>query len=118
MPNEQAILEVAGLTADGVALSEALLGGDLTEARFRAHLIARRASAPHLCDVQEAAMHVVRLLGAPDKQPNKGYALAVMELSGALDQALAATAMRSGECSRQGERGMPEWSTGSPISRQ
>lgn len=95
IPNEQAILDVAGLTADGVALSEALLGGDLTEAPFRAHLIARRASGPHLCDVQEAAVDVVQLLGGPGKPPNDGYALAALELSGALDQAMAATAMRS-----------------------
>jgi hypothetical protein len=93
MPEEKAILDVAGLTMDGVALSDALLAGDLPEARFRAHLIARHASGPRLGDVQAAAVDVLRLLGKPGNLPMPGYPLAVLELSGSLDRAL--TLMRA-----------------------
>nr|WP_063572197.1 hypothetical protein [Luteibacter rhizovicinus] len=93
MPDEQAILDVAGLTMDGVALSDALLAGDLSEARFRAHLIACHVSTPSLSGVQAAAVDVLRLLGKSGTLPVAGYALAVLELSGSLDRAL--TLMRA-----------------------
>ncbi|HEY4293064.1 hypothetical protein [Luteibacter sp.] len=62
MPNEQAILEVAGLLVDGVAVSEALLTGDLVEARFRARLVADGASLHGMPRVEAKAFNVVRPL--------------------------------------------------------
>lgn len=88
MSHDGAVLDLAGLTIDGVALSDALLSGDLSEARFRATLIARHASGPALRDVRAAAVEVVRLLGEPGNPPTAGYALAILELSGALDRTL------------------------------
>jgi hypothetical protein len=88
MPNEQAILEVAGLIVDGVAVSEALLAGDMEEARFRTRLVVGHARLHGMTEVQAAAVELVRLLGKTGNQPTAGYASAVVELSEALDRAL------------------------------
>jgi hypothetical protein len=89
MPNEQAILEVAGLLVDGVAVSEALLAGDLVEARFRAHLVADGASIHGMPRVEARAFEVVRLLGENNDPPHPGYAEAVVDLSEELDRVIA-----------------------------
>lgn len=88
MPNEEAILEVAGLLVDGVAVSEALLAGDVVEARFRARLVADYAATYGMTHVHVAAAEVVRLLGNADHPPVADYARAVLDLSRELDQAL------------------------------
>jgi hypothetical protein len=89
MPNEQAILEVAGLLVDGVAVSEALLVGDLVEARFRARLVADGASLHGMPRVEAKAFNVVRLLGDVNQRPLPGYAEAIVELSEELDRTIA-----------------------------
>jgi hypothetical protein len=89
MPDEEAILEVAALIVDGVAVSEALLAGDIVEARFRAQMVANYANAHGMHAVQTAAVKVVRLLGDGSHPPLPGYAQAVLDLSEALDRALA-----------------------------
>jgi hypothetical protein len=82
------IVDVAGLVIDAAALSEALLAGDLSEARFRAALVASCSEQCGLDGVQVAAFEVVRLLGAPGQPPLPGYAQAVLALSDELGQAL------------------------------
>lgn len=89
MSREEDILEVAGLLVDGVAVSEALLADDLTEARFRARLVAGHASRHSMTEVEAAAVEVVRLLGDETHPPLPGYAQAVLDISGELDKALA-----------------------------
>lgn len=88
MSDGEAVPNVAALVVDGVALSESLLAGDLSEARFRAHIIARHAVGSHLRDVHSTAAEVVRLLGEPGNPPKPGYALGVLAFSEALDRAL------------------------------
>jgi uncharacterized Ntn-hydrolase superfamily protein len=89
MPDEEAILEVAALIVDGVAVSEALLAGDVVEARFRAQMVAAHAHGHGMRGVQAAAVKVVRLLGDGSHPPLPGYAQAVLDLSEALDRVLA-----------------------------
>jgi hypothetical protein len=89
MPNERAILEVAGLLVDGVAVSEALLAGDLVEARFRARLVADSASLHGMPRVEARAFEVVRLLGESNHPPLPGYAEAIVSLSEELDRVIA-----------------------------
>jgi hypothetical protein len=86
---ENHILEVAGLIVDGVAVSEALLAGDIVEARFRAGLVADRASIHGMPRVEAKAFEVGRLLGEMNQQPLQGYAEAIVELSEELDRAVA-----------------------------
>ncbi|MGY3231145.1 hypothetical protein ACVWWJ_002629 [Luteibacter sp. HA06] len=62
MPDEEAILEVAALIVDGVSVSEALLAGDILEARFRAQMVAAHALGHCMNGVQAAAVKVIRLL--------------------------------------------------------
>jgi hypothetical protein len=88
MPNEEAILEIAGLIVDGVAVSEALLAGDLVEARFRSSLVAGQASLYGMSRVEVRAFEVVRLLGDANHPPLPGYAEAVLKLSEELDRVL------------------------------
>lgn len=89
MTDEQAILEIAGLIVEGVAVSEALLAGDAMEARFRAQLVADHAGIHGLPRVEAKAFEVVRLLGEGDCPPLPGYAQAVVDLSDELDRVIA-----------------------------
>lgn len=89
MPNEQAILEVAGLLVDGVAVSEALLAGDLVEARFRARLVADHASIHGMLRVEAKAFEVACLLGEGNRPPLPGYAEAIFDLWDELDRVIA-----------------------------
>jgi hypothetical protein len=88
MTDEQAILEIAGLIVDGVAVSEALIAGDLQEARFRAHMVADHASIHGLPRVEAIAFEVVRLLGEGNRPPLPGYAEAIDDLSEELDRVI------------------------------
>lgn len=89
MRDDDLILDTAELLVDAVALSQALLDGDLSEARFRARLIATKAPAIGFDEVHVAAVRVIDRLGTPGGQPLPGYAAAVMELSGKVEQAAA-----------------------------
>jgi hypothetical protein len=89
MPNEGAILEVAGLVADGVAVSEALLAGDLVEARFRSRLFTDHASIHGIPRVDAKAFEVAPLLGEANHPPLPRYAEAALKLSEELDRVLA-----------------------------
>ena len=81
------VLEAATLIVEAVALNEALLEGDLTEARFRAGFISSRSPAAGYERVQHAATHLVQVLGEPGERPQPGYGAAVLELSRALEGA-------------------------------
>jgi len=89
MPPEDVVLDIAGLLADAVVLCEALLAGDLVEARFRARLVAGNARVLGLDDVQVSAAAVGLFLGAVGKAPLPGYAQAAFQLSEHLQQALS-----------------------------
>lgn len=89
MPDEQAILEAAELLIEAVALSEALLEGDLTEARFRAGQLVEKPAVTNNPDLRASAGRVVSLLGAPGCYPLPGYADAVVDLTDRLEQAAA-----------------------------
>jgi hypothetical protein len=52
-------------------------------------MVASHANAHGMHAVQTAAVKVVRLLGNGSQQPLPGYAQAVLDLSEALDRALA-----------------------------
>lgn len=63
MTNGDAILQHAEIIVEAVALSQAMLDGDLQEARFRARLIATKADMAGLGAVGRAAGRVVDRLG-------------------------------------------------------
>jgi hypothetical protein len=88
IPNQQAILDVAGLIVDGVAVSEASLAGDIVEARFWARLVADHARIQSLPRVEAKAFELARLLRKSHDSPLSGYARAVLDLSEELDRAL------------------------------
>lgn len=87
MSEDDAVLDAAELLVDGVALSEALLAGDQSEARFRARLIAAKAPLAGYQEVHVAAVQVLDLLGLPGHRPQAGYAQAIVTLSVAIEQA-------------------------------
>lgn len=89
MPDEQAILEAAELLIEAVALSEALLEGDLTEARFRAGHLTEKPGVATNPNLRASAERVVSLLGPPGTHPLPGYADAVVDLTDRLEQAAA-----------------------------
>ncbi|SFW28267.1 hypothetical protein [Luteibacter sp. UNCMF366Tsu5.1] len=89
MIEDDAVLDAADLLLDAVALSEALLDGDLSEARFRARPLATKASAAGYAEVHAAAVQVVDLLGLPGHRPQAGYAAAVVTSSATVEQAAA-----------------------------
>lgn len=85
--NEDAILQHAEIIVDAVALGQAMLDGDLQEARFRARLIATNADIAGLSDVGRAVGRVVDLLGRGSTAPRPGCGQAIEALSVAIDQA-------------------------------
>lgn len=89
MQDEQAVLEAAELLIEAVALSEALLDGDITEARFRAGQLVEKPAVATNPDLRASAGRVVSLLGPPGIHPLPGYADAVVDLTDRLEQAAA-----------------------------
>lgn len=85
--NEDAVLHHAEIIVEAVALSQAMLDGDLQEARFRARLIATTADIAGLGVVGRAAARVVDLLGRGSMAPRPGYGQAIEALSVAIDRA-------------------------------
>ena len=85
-PDEESILENARLILDAVALSEAMLAGDVEEARFRAQLIAIRAPAMRRPTLLAAARRVVDSLGTSGHAMRAGYAEAIDDLSLEIDR--------------------------------
>jgi hypothetical protein len=85
--NEDTILQHAEIIVDAVALGQAMLKGDIQEARFRARLITTNADIAGLSDVGRAASRVVDLLGRGPTAPRPGYGQAIEALSVAIDRA-------------------------------
>lgn len=85
--NEDAILQHAEIIVDAVALGQAMLDGDIQEARFRARLITTNADIARLSDVGRAASRVIDLLGRGSMEPRPGYGQAIEALSVAIDLA-------------------------------
>jgi hypothetical protein len=85
--DESAILQHAEIIVEAVALSQAMLDGDLQEARFRARLIATNADSAGSGDIGRAAGRVVDFLGRGSTAPRPGYGQAIEALSVAIDRA-------------------------------
>ncbi|MDF3981514.1 hypothetical protein P3W24_05995 [Luteibacter sp. PPL201] len=76
--------DIHTLIEEGKGLRDALRSDDLTEARFRAHQIARMALPLNLPDVRNAAVAVIVSLGAEGDRVVTGYIEAVVALSDAI----------------------------------
>lgn len=87
---QRAVLDVAALTRNAMAISEALIAGDWAEARFLSRVIAADAAILGLMDVYTAAITVSEQLGVAGSPPSSAYAQAVLALSEALASALRA----------------------------
>lgn len=85
--DQDAIYALAEVILDAVALSQAMLDGDLTEARFRAQTIAQHPATLPYPALQGAATDVVEALGQPGEGPRPGYGQAIECLSRAIDEA-------------------------------
>lgn len=84
-----AVSGIAAVLSDAVAVSEALLSGDIVEARFRTALLASHAAVAGWGDVQSVAAWVSGLLDTPQPLQSE-YAKAALALSVAVEHALAA----------------------------
>jgi hypothetical protein len=85
---QKAILDVAGLIRDGVAISGALIAGEWEEARFLSRMVAADAATLGLMDAYTAAVTVSEHLGASGRPLSATYAQAFLDLSEALARAL------------------------------
>lgn len=85
MPNDDAVLTIAHLVRDSVAMNDAALVGDFDEARFRAQLIVGKADAIGLSQVVLAAARVVERLGPTGSEPKPGYGEGMLAIANALD---------------------------------
>jgi hypothetical protein len=84
---EDSILQHAGIILDAVALSQAVLDGDLAEARFRASLVASHAREARLDAVEKAAVNVMGILTPAKGLAAVGVGPAIERLSIAIDEA-------------------------------
>jgi hypothetical protein len=85
IPNEDAVLRVAQIVNESVAMNEAALAGDFDEARFRAQLIVSKAGGAGLGHVVLAAARVVDQLGPMGAVPKPGYGEVMLAVAHALD---------------------------------
>lgn len=84
---EDSVLQHAGIILDAVALSQAVLDGDLAEARFRASLVASHANEAGLAIVEKAAVDVMVILSPAKGLSAVGIGPAIERLSIAIDEA-------------------------------
>ncbi|MGY3228936.1 hypothetical protein ACVWWJ_000420 [Luteibacter sp. HA06] len=82
---EKAVLGVAALNLESIALGEAALLGDLNEARFRASLLATQATELGFDVIGVAAADVCVALGPVDSEPAPGYGAAMFRLGVLMD---------------------------------
>jgi hypothetical protein len=87
MRNETEILRHAEVTMEALALGQAMLDGDVGEARFRALQVLAKSRWAGLTDVTRAAEAVIDSLGHGPSLPTRGYGQAIEKLSRAIDQA-------------------------------
>lgn len=84
---KDSVLQRAGIILNAVALSQAVLYGDLAEARFRASLVASHANEAGLAIVEKAAVNVMVILSPAKGLAAVGIGPAIERLSTAIDEA-------------------------------
>jgi hypothetical protein len=82
---EQVVFDFATVTAEAVAISDAVLAGDLNEVRFRANLLVVAADIAGLSKVAAAAADLVLTLGPAGTQPQSGYGANLIRVADELD---------------------------------
>lgn len=83
---EASILATAEIILDAVALTEAVREDNCEEAAFRAHLVAKAASASGYKDVELAAQHLIDLLEARQRPSTSLLVQATHDLSLLIDE--------------------------------
>jgi hypothetical protein len=78
--DENTILTRAHLALDATAIGQAMLEGDIEEARFRAHFLRSQAADLGLDDVANAALRVLTFLPAAERLPQRGIGVALLHL--------------------------------------
>jgi hypothetical protein len=78
--DDNAILSRAQLALDATAIGQAMLDGDMEEARFRAHFLRSQASDLGLDDVANAALRVITFLPPEEQLPRRGIGVALLHL--------------------------------------
>jgi len=68
-------------------MSDAVLAGDLDEARFRARLLMARADIAGFADVSRATAYVIAALGPTGHAPRPGYGAGILRVADAIDAA-------------------------------
>jgi hypothetical protein len=84
-PNADATLTHAAVVQEAAAASDALLTGDVDEARFRIHLLVAKADIAGFEEVSRAAALLLVTLGAPGSVPGPGYGACLINLADVLD---------------------------------
>ncbi|MGY3232997.1 hypothetical protein ACVWWJ_004481 [Luteibacter sp. HA06] len=107
--NADAILTHAAVVQEAAAASDALLTGDVDEARFRIHLLVAKADIAGFEQVSRAAALLLARLGAPGNVPGTGYGACLIKLADELDSASPLT--REARHRQVLKRGAP-WASG------
>ena len=76
-----------GVTREAAAATDAALGQDFEEARFRAGAVATRADALGFAGIAAAAAALFEYLGPPGGSPQAGYTAAILNLALELEAA-------------------------------
>jgi hypothetical protein len=82
-----AILTHAAVVQEAAATGDALLTGDIDEARFRIHLLVAKADIAGLEAVSRAAALLLAVLGPPGTSPGVGYGAGLLRLADEVDSA-------------------------------
>jgi len=78
--DENTIVTRAHLALDATAIGQAMLEGDMEEARFRAHFLRTQAADLGLDEVAHAALRVLTFLPAGERLPQRGIGVALLRL--------------------------------------
>jgi hypothetical protein len=79
------VLSRSRLALDASAIGQAMIEGDMEEARFRAYLLRSQASELGLEEVEKAALMVVVMLPPDERLPKRGIGRAMLRLCDTLD---------------------------------
>lgn len=78
--DENTVITRAHLALDAAAIGQAMLDGDMEEARFRAHFLRSQAVDLGLDEVANAALRVITFLPPEERSPQRGIGLALLHL--------------------------------------
>lgn len=78
--DETTTLTRAHLALEAAAIGQAMLDGDIEEARFRAHFLRSQADDLGLTDVANAAVRVITFLPPEERIPQRGIGVALLHL--------------------------------------